>query len=1624
MWEIKGKDNVVKAIPSTKPEYNGVWMEQCYVTVNVESPTPIDFEIGDYIIYRNERFEINYDPGKIKCAPPYAKGDAFKYENIKFNSLADELTRCDFLDVVLNDNQLHFTGLPKFRFYGNVQDLANRMQANLDKTYGKGTWSVVVSPEYTDRTEINVAVDSPMKVQGALSFIVNDFKTYYTIKGRTLTIGTAGIPAGYLFKYGKGNGLYEIEQNAEADQAIVTRLRAYGSTRNLPHRYYNSLTGADGNKLIPDNMAVQNLMLPSFPYTTQDPYIDSPNIGRLGIRENTIFFDGSQEGLDEIYPSIEGMTAEDLHKAGVQCNATGALDEIVSAEQMTDNGVGEINEAETETKANPPTFKVMLKDLGFDINDHLTTETATLSFITGKLGGRDFEIVDCKKEGNNYILELNRVYDDGIKLWFPYKDYNAAAGDKIKILHIAMPEVYIKAAAVRLKEAAEKWLSKNDYSRSIYAPKIDEIFMARQHDEAMASGGTIKSLHDTIKEGMLLLFEDDDLNIDASIFIDQLTIKEEGKIPTYEVVLKEEKTVGRLDKMQNQIDSLAAGKGQGSGYTASQIRSMIEAYGGSVFLSKLKDDRSAGKIASDIAVEVGDFISGNSGASLHKRPDGSTELEVDRLWVRVKALFEELTTVRTEAMAGEFIVTPAGGLKCTSVSDLGDSWRCYFAADIDGEKIKNTFKAGDQARCSFFNAAPGTSNKISNKFYWRLVTAVGNDYIELSKQDCADNSDEPEAGDEIVQLGNRNEADRQTAIRISTVLGNAPSISLLRGVNSYTLENCEQVSFGVDATSGRPYLNCYGDFHFGSKDKRASYLVYNSDSGEMDYRGRLNLQSTVGTGDRTLGDVVSDAEAAGYSLQADNQVAGVACDAEGNPTGALPRCQLSVWRGTEKVTDGVSYSVEDAEGVTASASFDRGLVTFSSMTAETATAVVRAEVAGVSLSVTLSLYKVLPGADGSDAVVYSLLTSVGNVLRGADGSAAPSEVSCAKYRTDGTGTAKTGEMWLYSRRYSGETPSAWSLLAGPGEESGTVAVADGVTAVEFELRDGEGARPSVLDRETVRVLTDASGLLIGGTNLLAGTNRGTDGWIANTSSDGEVALAEKVIEGTRGLQVASLSSVASPQYRLLMREIPSDLFKSGKRYTLSFDAWCSAEGVAFSVDAGLSTGDDPLVDGTPWHYFPTAPSLSAAGVRRVTVALTGKGPGASSWQHYLKINIVPGTEWQSIYIGNVKLEEGNIATEWSPAPSDPADYITASIRDARKESGSFDGGLILATLMRLGFTGADGAYKVRSGISGIADRAEAPAIWMGGDMVDAENNPLGLDPATAMLRHNGTGYFCGNTIRLRQNRMEVGEGVVLDAEGLSLDVDGSRRLAITTAPVGDFPAADKTYLGLAAENNPNVRFAEGDGTHLPQTNLYLASDIDILLPISDGALISGTQVRVELKFSMSVTVRHPANGTLPPVPQPFTLSMAIERNGAAYQQDYASVRPTLIQSVPGSYSIYSYTRTANFAFIVSEATAGTFATRVHADKDLGLGTSNGGSTTSAAVTRSGNVRWDYADQTIIGRDGLLSVWGRAAMLVKNDMWGALVGDFGLRITPLGFEATTTAGNQWKQLDISKLYKQV
>lgn len=188
-----------------------------------------------------------------------------------------------------------------------------------------------------------------------------------------------------------------------------------------------------------------------------------------------------------------------------------------------------------------------------------------------------------------------------------------------------------------------------------------------------------------------------------------------------------------------------------------------------------------------------DFVSGDLGNGFILKYDpktGRSYLEVDDLLVRKLAYFIELIIKRLSHVGGEIILTPAS-LKCSKVEVYDTYYRCYFEQDDGDKSIVQEFKAGDQARCQTFNVQEGTSHNVSNTYYWRLVTAVGKDYIDLSIEDCDLGSMEPSAGDHIVQIGNRTDATRQNAIILSTVGDDAPSIKQYKGINGYTLRNKE-----------------------------------------------------------------------------------------------------------------------------------------------------------------------------------------------------------------------------------------------------------------------------------------------------------------------------------------------------------------------------------------------------------------------------------------------------------------------------------------------------------------------------------------------------------------------------------------------------------------------------------------------------------------------------------------------------------------------------------------------------------------------------------------------------------------------------------------------------------------
>lgn len=772
--------------------YNGDFMGESFVSFDVDTPYPIDFEIGDYLEYRGERFVLNYTPSTIKNSSRLSSGNAFSYKDVKFNSLADELTRCDFLDYVLADNHVHFSGLSKFSFHVvSVKDLADRIQANLDRVYtGSNKWTVTVEDNVTANDKM-ITVDN-INCWEALTLANSELDENFIIKGRVIKIGTEGLSVGKVLGYGKGNGLIKMEQSTNNDSLVVTRLRAFGSTRNIPYRYYNKLKDADGNLLLPESMYVPNLVLPGFAEAGGDAYVDSDNITSIGVREATVYFDGSGE-LQEIFPSIEGMTAEELKAAGKNVNATGRIDEIVSAEQMTDDGVVPEGKDELEKK----TFTITLKDVGFNPVDdeHLTTETPYISIKSGWCGSRDFEITACEKKGDNYVLTCNREMDNSINKAFPNNPYQVSAGDYFVFIGIAMDDLYVKAASQRLLEAAKKYLAENDKSKYTYTPRIDNVFMARNPSIAMA-----------LKEGNILDFNDTDLGINASVIIQSVIIKEGGAVPEYEITLFNDKILSTIEKIQNSISSLA----NSTGITLEQAKSLFATWvevwrvkwfdqtlhtfddvnfksvTSTDFESKLKGwviDALGNAEFRDVLIrsfKSWNFAAGPLGAGVGMVNDD--ELQTDKLLVRKIMYVLEMMIQRMRFQGGQMVLSPAAGFKVNSV----EVFDTYYRLRCHPGNF-NEFEVNDQARVQNFNGS-------DTKYLWSLVVAKGDDYIDISRVD-KDGDGVPAEGDEIVQLGNRTNTNRQDAVLLSAVNGEV-GIFTYFGINSFDLSGKEGSWFG------------------------------------------------------------------------------------------------------------------------------------------------------------------------------------------------------------------------------------------------------------------------------------------------------------------------------------------------------------------------------------------------------------------------------------------------------------------------------------------------------------------------------------------------------------------------------------------------------------------------------------------------------------------------------------------------------------------------------------------------------------------------------------------------------------------------------------------------------------
>lgn len=254
------------------------------------------------------------------------------------------------------------------------------------------------------------------------------------------------------------------------------------------------------------------------------------------------------------------------------------------------------------------------------------------------------------------------------------------------------------------------------------------------------------------------------------------------------------------------------------------------------FLRKDKEDT-----ANELITFLKGLLIGKNGSGITVLENGMSQAVVDYLYVKVKAVFDELEVKKKTYVGGEQVISHAG-MKCNRVDELDDVYRCYFKEEEDGIEIENQFTPGSLAIAQECNIKTGISHHVGNRYYWRLVTAVGENYIDLSKTVCDPNveNDVPVAGDDIVGLGHKTDITRQAAIILSSVNEVSPSIIMYQGINDFTLTGKDVISFDFDKSTGKSRMKVYGDTYIGDRD-RTTYMEYTQDKG-VDIKGMFHIE--------------------------------------------------------------------------------------------------------------------------------------------------------------------------------------------------------------------------------------------------------------------------------------------------------------------------------------------------------------------------------------------------------------------------------------------------------------------------------------------------------------------------------------------------------------------------------------------------------------------------------------------------------------------------------------------------------------------------------------------------------------------------------------------------------------
>lgn len=494
----------------------------------------------------------------------------------------------------------------------------------------------------------------------------------------------------------------------------------------------------------------------------------------------------------------------------------------------------------------------------------VSKEEMTVMFSDGLLAGEDYEfpIVGLVNDSDNLAEIIKKAihYDTSVTgshwrltlqksdaefeasgKYLPNSVINILPGNHFFFINIQMPyDPYIYDAERRQQEYLEDQLSLLDVEQPTFAVVPSSVFMASLDEVDNVVPGNKIRLRDASLIGSSY----------TTAYIQSITKRyTENKInPDWSLVVSDQIIVNGnpITLIEGKVDALSKQM-----YSSKQaIKDAIDAF--AQFYLRKDGLPDASFSATDFRAPVtfrdritdynfrqGDF--GGYGFGVYTDPDGNRVVEADVLVGRMALRVNELIVNQVEYVGGQKIYS-AAAMTVSKVESTATIWRCYF--DNKQGAVRNMFLAGDLAFCQRFNG----TEEGGYTTYWAKVTAIGSDYIELSKTDLMSaGSGSPAVGDNIIQLGNASDQDRQSAIILSSYGTNSPSIRLYYGITDYTLANKDIFGIEYDSTNHIPYFYNYGSMRLGARDgEDGGYITYDHKTKQLNINAIVNFlpQST------------------------------------------------------------------------------------------------------------------------------------------------------------------------------------------------------------------------------------------------------------------------------------------------------------------------------------------------------------------------------------------------------------------------------------------------------------------------------------------------------------------------------------------------------------------------------------------------------------------------------------------------------------------------------------------------------------------------------------------------------------------------------------------------------------